>query len=107
LYDEGFDQWHSDGTEMRNDNGVPPSLGNVCLGVFKKTGHRTYQLRHPAWNWDASGNLTGTLIIRETITLDAGGTSYHGSFTFDFYDLSGDLITGVASTVPAQRITTD
>ncbi len=107
LYDEGFDQFHSDGTEILSDNGVPPVLGDVCLGVFKKTSIRTYQLKHPAWNWDENGNLIGTIVLRETITLDAGGNSYHGSFTFDFYDLSGNLTSEVTGALTAQRITPD
>jgi hypothetical protein len=33
-------------------------------------------------------NVRGTLIIRETVTLDADGDSYQGTFVFDFYDRS-------------------
>jgi len=107
LYDEGFDQWHSDGSEILNDNGVPPAQGNVCLGVWKKVGSRTFKLKHPAWNWDANGNLTGTLIIRETVTVDADRDSYHGTFTFDFYDLNGNLTSEVKGDLNAKRITVD
>jgi hypothetical protein len=107
LYDEGFDQWHSDGSEILNDNGVPPAQGNVCLGVWKKVGSRTFKLKHPAWNWDANGNLVGTLIIRESVTLDADGDSYQGTFTFDFYDLNGNLTSEVKGDLNAKRITVD
>ncbi len=107
LYDEGFDQWHSDGSEILNDNGVPPAQGNVCLGVWKKVGSRTFKLKHPAWNWDANGNLTGTLIIRETVTVDVDGDSYHGAFTFDFYDPNGNLTSEVKGDLNAKRITVD
>jgi hypothetical protein len=105
LYDEGFDQFHSDGTEILNDDGVPPAEGNVCLGVFKKVGHRTYQLKHPAFVWDANGVLVGTLIIRETITLDPGRNSYQGAFVFDFYDLDGNLTDEVTGNLTGERIT--
>jgi hypothetical protein len=107
LYDEGFDQWHSDGSEILNDNGVPPAQGNVCLGVWKEVGPRTFKLKHPAWNWDANGNLIGTLIIHETVTLDADGDSYQGTFTFDFYDLKGNLTSEVKGDLNAKRITVD
>src|SRR5215469_15427505 len=33
----GFQQWHSDGTEIHNAD-APAAAGNVCLGVWKKTG---------------------------------------------------------------------
>jgi len=107
LYDEGFDQFHSDGTEILNDDGVPPAEGNVCLGVFKRVGHRTYQLKHPAFVWDANGVLIGTLVIRETITLDLGGNSYRGSFVFAFYDLNGNLTDEVRGDLTGKRITAD
>ena len=109
LYDEGFDVWHADGTEILNDNGVPPAQGNVCLGVWKKTGPRTYKLKHLAWNWDINnqGMLTGTLIIHETVTVDADGDSYTGSFTFDFYDLNGNFSKEDAGYLEATRIFVD
>jgi hypothetical protein len=52
--DVGFEQWHSDGTEMLNDT-PPPASGNVCLGTWEKIGPQTYTLVHPAFN--AEGNL--------------------------------------------------
>ena len=105
LYDEGFDQFHSDGTEILNDDGVPPAEGNVCLGVFKKVGLGTYRLKHPAFVWDGSGGLIGTLIISETITLDPGRNSYNGTFEFDFYDLAGNLTDEVKGDLSGERIT--
>ena len=107
LYDEGFDAWHSDGTEILNDNGVPPAAGNVCLGVYISTGTGRYKLKHVAWNWDASGNLTGTLIIHEVVTVSTSGNSYHGSFVFDFYDLSGNLTSEVTGNLRGTRIAAD
>lgn len=106
-FDEGFDQWHSDGTEILNDNAVPPAEGNVCLGVFTRTAPGTYSLNHPAWNWDANGNLIGTVVFLENVTVDPGGNSYQGSFTFDTFDLSGNLLSEVTGTLTADRITPD
>jgi hypothetical protein len=103
LFDQGFDQWHSDGTEILVDS-PPPSLGNVCLGVWKQTGHNTYKLRHPNFNWDANGNLIGTALILETITVDADGDRYRGTFVFDIYDLSGKLTTQISGNLKAHRI---
>ena len=105
LYDEGFDQFHADGTEILNDDGVPPAEGNVCLGVFKKIGPRTFQIKHPAFVWDGNGILIGTLVILETITLDHRHNSYHGQFAFDFYDLYGNLTDVVSGKLNGERIT--
>src|SRR5262249_25651190 len=74
LFDEGFDQFHSDGLEILNDNGGGPqpanSSGTVCLGVFKKSGRGMYRVRHPFWAIDDRGDLSGTGVLLETIILD-------------------------------------
>ena len=106
IYDEGFDQWHADGTEILNDNGVPPVMGNVCLGVWKKIGPRTYKLKHPVWNYDANSNLLGTIVIGEVVTVRRGGQEYRGTFTFDFYFKDGTT-DHVAGDLNATRITVD
>jgi hypothetical protein len=104
LYDEGFDQWHSDQSEILNDI-TPPINGNVCLGVWQKTGPLTYKLTHPAWNFDNSGNLIGTIRLQEAVTLNADGSSYQGPFSFIFFDLAGHVTSEVSGTLKAQRIT--
>src|SRR4051812_36831504 len=69
AFDQGFDVWHSDGTEILNDNGPPEpawSTGSFCMGVWKLTGHNTYKLKHVGWNFDGNGNLSGRLVILQT-----------------------------------------
>src|SRR5215469_185738 len=88
-FDEGYEVWHSDGTEILNDIAPPVSAngaGNVCLGVYKKSGPGTYKLRHIGWFIDGNGNLAGTGVITETITVDPGGDSFPGTFDFKQYD---------------------
>jgi hypothetical protein len=109
-FDEGFDQWHSDGTEILNDTAPPQpanGAGTICLGVYKKIAPATYKLRHPFWSFDANGNLVGSGVILETVTVDAGGDNYHGTFTFDAFDLSGNLTFEATGDVSAKRITVD
>ncbi len=106
LYDEGFDQFHSDGLEIMNDI-PPPSSGNVCLGVWKSVGSQV-KLRHPFWIFDNGGNLIGRGVLLEDITLNSNGQKYTGSFTFQFRDLSGNTIPSmpdVSGSLQAQRIT--
>jgi len=110
LFDEGFDQWHSDGTEILNDTAPPQpanGAGTVCLGVFEQTAQRTYKLRHPFWSFDANGNLAGSGVFLERVTVDKSGNSYHGSFSFITYDLSGSITSEVTGEIKAQRITVD
>jgi hypothetical protein len=107
VYDQGFQQWHSDNTEMMVDNAVPPSLGNVCVGVWKLTGPRTYTLKHVTFNWDEQGGLAGTFVLKMTVTLDRRGNVFAGSYTADSFDLAGKVIPDlhVEGAVRGQRIT--
>ena len=109
LYDQTFQQFHSDGTENMLSNGLPPSLGNVCLGVWAQVGPRTIKLRHVAWNFDADGRFAGLFQMVVTLAVDRSGTSYTGAFVADSYDLSSQIIPDlhVAGTVRATRITVD
>ena len=107
LVDEGFDMWTSDGLEVLNDF-PPPLSGNVCVGVWSRTAPFTYQLNHPSWLFDPSGqNLAGTAFIREKVTLDACGNSFSGKATLDLYDLTGKLTMHLDADVQSVRITSD
>ena len=106
IVDEGFDVWHSDGTEVLNDT-VAPSTGNVCLGVWQQTGRRTYKLKHPSWTYDANGVLTGTAIIRENVTIDRSGRTFSGTQTLDVYDLNNNLLFHGEGEITGKRITVD
>src|SRR5690606_9321461 len=56
VYDEIFEHFHADGTELLVSNSLPPALGNICIGVWKRTGPRTYKLKHMTWNWSSNLN---------------------------------------------------
>ena len=106
ISDQGFDVWHSDGTELLNDT-PPPATGNVCVGVWTQTQKLSFKLYHPSWTFDGNGNLNGTAIIREQVALDSRGNSFKGTFTVDVLDLAGNRIFHQAGTLTAQRITGD
>jgi len=109
IYDQGFEQWHSDGTELNLDNAVPPILGNVCVGVYTQVGPRTYKLRHVTWNWDLSGNLTGTFLLIMTVQVDPHGDTFAGTYVTDSFDLAGNVIPAfhAEGVVSGTRITVD
>jgi hypothetical protein len=109
VFDVGFQQWHSDHTEIMVDNAVPPSLGNVCVGVWKLVGPRTYRLRHMTFNWNADGSPAGTFVLTMTVRLNRRGSIYEGSYAADSFDLSGVVIPAlhVEGLVRATRITVD
>lgn len=112
VFDEGFDQFHSDGLEILNDSAEPQpanGAGTVCLGVYKKIGRRSYKLKHPFWSVDELGHTSGSGVILETIKLSADARSFQGSFTFISYDLKGVEIPNsrVEGHLKAERITPD
>jgi hypothetical protein len=108
VVDEGFDQYHSDGTEILNDT-PPPAAGNVCLGVWAKTGTLSLKLKHPSWIYDPTNTFViGTATILEQITLDPSGDSFAGTFTVQLRDLSGNSLgPDLTGQLQASRITPD
>jgi len=105
VLDDGFAQWHPDGTEILNSS-RPAASGNFCLGVWKKTGSFHYTLNHFTLGSNPSTDtLSGRGQLREEIELDHGGDSYFGTFTSDGYYLSGHLLVHRQGTVFGTRIT--
>jgi hypothetical protein len=91
-YDQTFQTIHADGTEMMVSNGLPPALGNVCVGIWKQIAPRTFKLKHMTWNWDAKGGFAGTFLMTVTLRIDRRGNSYTGTWAADSYDTEGELI---------------
>ena len=107
VVDAGFDVWHSDGTQILNDT-PPPAAGAVCLGIWIQTDVYSYQLKHPSWVYDETNtNLVGTVYILEQVTLDPGGDSFSGTFSYEGYDLDGNHVFHEDGEISGDRITTD
>ncbi len=108
MIDFGYNQWHSDGTEILNSGARSPAQENFCLGVWQKTGHSTYLLNHFALNYDATtGVMIGKISIVEMVTLSPGGTSYSGTFVYTVFDTKGNKTDRLTGQVTAERITVD
>jgi hypothetical protein len=86
FYDESFQQFHADGLENMLSRGLPPSLGNVCLGIWKQTGPRAFKLRHTAWNFDAAGNYVSIFVMDVTIRVDRRGDRFTGTWSANNLD---------------------
>ncbi|MGC2491392.1 hypothetical protein [Candidatus Binatus sp.] len=106
VLDNGFAQWHSDGTEIMNSS-KPPVTGDFCLGVWQKNGPSSYQLNHFALGFDTSSNFIGPVQIQERVTVDRKADQYTGTFTIDQFDPMGNPLAHVAGNVAATRITVD
>jgi hypothetical protein len=106
VIDNGFAQWHSDGTEIMNSS-KPPVTSSFCLGVYQKSGPSSYQLNHFALGFDASSNFIGPVQIQESVTVNKKNDQYTGTFTIDQYDPMGNPLGHVAGNITATRVTVD
>lgn len=109
LIDFGYNQFHSDGTEILNSGGHAANTGNFCLGVWVRTGMFTYTVNHFALSYDGtSGALVAKINIREQITLDPSGDQYSGTFTINAFNPAGtQQVDHVAGTIAATRVSID
>ena len=104
--DASYVQWHSDGTEMQVSGMRAPLTGDTCLGVWIKTGARTYQLNHFGVSFDPTGQiLVGPARLQAWVTLDAKGNSSLGRFTLEQWDEAGNLLAHVQGKVTGTRVT--
>jgi hypothetical protein len=104
--DAGYATWHSDGIEINVSRMRAPMTGDVCLGVWIRTGARTYQLNHFGISYDPTGvNLVGPARIQQWLTIDAKGNATSGKFTIDQWDEAGNLLGHVQGNVIGTRVT--
>ena len=102
--DSAFETFMADGNELMVDT-TPPSLGNVCNGVWARTGSRTYKVKHPSFLFNADGTVSGTAIFRTELRLSRNGNSFTGQTTIDFYDVPGNFLFTLTFDLRATRIT--
>ncbi len=99
VFDVGFQQFHSDGTELMISGGVPPTIGNVCIGVWEREAGGVIRLRHMTWNWAGNEVLgdvpTGYFLLDVTLRTDSQGAAYSGTWRAASFDLgAGPLGSG-------------
>jgi hypothetical protein len=112
VIDNSVVVWHSDGTEIMNSS-RPAQDGNVCLGVWARTGKFKYYLNHIPWQGNdlanapsGIGNPQGGAQLTENVMLSPDGNSYSGHFTLTAYDTSGSVTVSFTGMLKAKRITT-
>jgi hypothetical protein len=99
-FDFAFQHFHADGTEMMSSGGVPPTVGNVCLGAWERGSDGVIRVRHVGWNF-AGGALvlgdlpTGYFYMEVTLRTNSQGTAYSGTWKAASYDVgAGPLGSG-------------
>lgn len=107
VFDAGYEQWHSDGTEIYNSGSRAPDTGSFCMGIWEQVGVRHYKLNHRAIGWVPGASVPAYVAtIEEDVTLSATGNSFSGTYKVAAYDLTGHLLQVISSgKVTATRIT--
>lgn len=107
VFDAGYEEWHSDGTEIYNSGSRPPDTGSFCLGVWQQVGVRHYKLNHRAIGWMPGGLVPAYVAaITEDVTLSPTGNSFSGAYRVAAYDLTGHLLQVISTgKVTGTRIT--
>lgn len=106
--------WHSDHTEIMASS-RPAQDGDICLGVWERTGRSKYKLNHLPWLGGSDttnapsgiGNPQGPTRLFEEVSLSPDGKHYCGTFTLDAYDTAGNLTAHIIGVVTATRVTVD
>jgi hypothetical protein len=102
--------WHSDKTETMISS-RPPQDGNVCVGVWERTGRSRFKLNHIGWGYDTTnapegiGNPTGPAQIVEEVVVSQDGKHFAGTFILTAHDLSGNVTARITGVIAATRIT--
>jgi hypothetical protein len=96
--------WHADGTEFDNVD-LPPTVGNICHGVWASDNVRRVTEHHIGWTFDNSGNPSGYFTLVQRVRLSRDGLSYQGPFDQKFYDTNGNLVNELSGTMSATRFT--
>jgi hypothetical protein len=99
VFDFGFQQFHADGTELMISGGVPPTIGNVCIGAWEREAGGVIRLKHMTWNWagnEVLGDLpTGYFFLEVALRTNSQGTVYAGTWRAASFDLgAGPLGSG-------------
>jgi hypothetical protein len=105
VVDDGYAQWHSDGTEIQNSGVHAPITSNFCLGVWKQIGRGTYQLNHLPLAWDVTGQSPANAIqLTETVKLK-DPNHMTGTFTLKVYVWTSTDSLDVALSTPVATVT--
>jgi hypothetical protein len=111
ILDGGNTLWYADGNENTVSGVRDPETGNVCLGVWKRTGEWSYELNHIGLSWDPVHHVpAGPAFIKQYVTLGKDGNSYQGSFTIRQLGPDGKTLSTpapIVGRIVATRVTID
>jgi hypothetical protein len=88
IVDFGYQEWHSDGTEILNSGTRAPATGDFCMGAWTQTAPSRFHLNHYPLVVDNNGVLQARVVLKMDVTVDPSGRTFSGTFTQDVYNAS-------------------
>lgn len=109
VLDGGNTLWYADGNENTVSGVRAPATGDVCLGIWKRTGESTYELNHIGLSWNTEKGVPGgPAFIKQYVTLGSNKDSYTGTVTIRQLNPDGKTLSTPApilGTIVATRVT--
>ncbi len=93
----------SGGTMLDTTSAGSPALITPGHGVWSHAGGRNYRFKFKAFQFDASGNFTGWIIVSHQPNLNSRTNKFESTGTSEFYNAQGVLLFTGCSTVTATR----
>ncbi len=93
----------SGGTMLDTTSAGSPALITPGHGVWSHAGGRNYRFKFKAFQFDASGNFTGWIIVSHQPNLNSRANKFESTGTSEFYNAQGVLLFTGCSTVTATR----
>jgi hypothetical protein len=108
VLDGGNTLWYADGNENTVSGVRAPATGDVCLGIWKRTGEWTYELNHIGLSWNTEKGIPGgPAFIKQYVTLGEHKDTYTGTVTIRQLDPDGKTLSTPApikGTIIATRV---
>jgi len=73
-------------------------------GTWARKGGNTFVFTFVELLFDSTGVFTGSVRIREKLTLEPGGAAYNGVYTGEILDPDGNVVVPIGGTTHAARI---
>ncbi|HLY57019.1 MAG TPA: hypothetical protein VKS60_15750 [Stellaceae bacterium] len=104
VFNESFQQWHSDGTEFEFAD-IPPNGGDICMGAWSRGPGGVVNVYHTAWTFDSTtGAVNGTMVLTGSYTVSKHGTAFSGPFEIKLLDTDGNTLVDLSGTASSERI---
>jgi len=91
------------GTMLQSTSGIPQALKTPGHGVWIHTRGREFKFSFKSFSFDAGGNFTGWMIVRQFVLVNSRATGYESFGNAEFYAANGNLVFTGCSTTTATR----